>query len=50
VPLARPAERAGVISVAYVICYLAMGLPAIIAGVLVTHGTVTGTRTSSAGP
>jgi MFS family permease len=43
VPLAGPAERAGVISVAYVICYLAMGLPAIIAGVLVVHGTVTRT-------
>jgi hypothetical protein len=43
VPLAGPSERAGVISVAYVICYLAMGLPAILAGVLVVHGTVTGT-------
>ncbi len=43
VPLARPTERAGVISVAYVICYLAMGLPAILAGVLVVHSTVTQT-------
>jgi hypothetical protein len=43
VSLAGPAERAGVISVAYVICYLAMGLPAILAGVLVVHGTVTAT-------
>ncbi len=43
VSLAGPAERAGVISVAYVICYLAMGLPAILAGILVVHGTVTGT-------
>jgi hypothetical protein len=43
VPLAGAAERAGVISVAYVISYLAMGLPAILAGVLVVHGTVTGT-------
>ena len=43
VPLAEPAERAGVISVAYVICYLAMGLPAILAGILVVHGTVAGT-------
>ena len=41
VPLARPEERAGVISLAYVICYLAMGLPAILAGVLVVHSTVT---------
>ena len=39
-PLAGPAERAGVISVAYIICYLAMGLPAILAGFLVVHGTV----------
>jgi predicted MFS family arabinose efflux permease len=43
VSLAGPAERAGVISVAYIICYLAMGLPAILAGVLVVHSTVTGT-------
>jgi predicted MFS family arabinose efflux permease len=43
VTLAGPAERAGVISIAYVICYLAMGLPAILAGILVVHGTVTGT-------
>jgi predicted MFS family arabinose efflux permease len=40
VPLAGPTERAGVISVAYIICYLAMGLPAILAGFLVVHGTV----------
>ena len=40
VPLAEPSERAGVISVAYIICYLAMGLPAILAGFLVVHGTV----------
>jgi hypothetical protein len=32
VPLAEPTERAGVISVAYIICYLATGLPAILAG------------------
>jgi len=43
VALAGPAERAGVISVAYIICYLAMGLPAILAGVLVVHSTVTRT-------
>ena len=41
--LAGPTERAGVISVAYIICYLAMGLPAILAGILVVHGTVTQT-------
>ncbi len=43
VNLAGPTERAGVISVAYIICYLAMGLPAILAGVLVVHSTVTRT-------
>jgi predicted MFS family arabinose efflux permease len=43
VSLAGPAERAGVISVAYIICYLAMGLPAILAGLLVVDGTVTQT-------
>jgi hypothetical protein len=43
VSLAGPTERAGIISVAYVISYLAMGLPAIVAGVLVVHGTLTGT-------
>lgn len=42
-PLAGPAERAGVIAVVYVISYLALGLPAIGAGVLVVHTTVTQT-------
>ncbi len=42
-PLAKPDERAGVIAVVYVICYLALGLPAIGAGVLVVHTTVTHT-------
>src|ERR1700733_3494788 len=42
-PLAGPAERAGVIAVVYVISYLALGLPAIGAGVLVVHTTVTHT-------
>ena len=41
VPLARAHERAGVLAVIYVISYLAMGLPAIGAGVLVVHSTVT---------
>jgi predicted MFS family arabinose efflux permease len=40
VPLAEPSDRAGVISVAYIICYLGLGLPAIVAGFLVVHGTV----------
>jgi MFS family permease len=39
-PLAAATERAGVISVAYIICYLAMGLPAILAGVLVVDSSV----------
>ena len=39
-PLAGPTERAGVIAVIYVISYLALGLPAIGAGVLVVHTTV----------
>ncbi|SDI82626.1 Predicted arabinose efflux permease, MFS family [Frankineae bacterium MT45] len=38
VPLARPHERAGVLSLVYVISYLAMGLPAVLAGFLVVHG------------
>ena len=39
-PLAEPTERAGAISVAYIICYLAMGLPATSSGVLVVDSTV----------
>jgi predicted MFS family arabinose efflux permease len=35
VPLAGPHERAGVISLVFVVSYLAMGLPAVLAGVLV---------------
>ena len=43
-PLPAPHERAGVLSVLYVISYLAMGLPAIGAGVLVVEdGSVTTT-------
>jgi predicted MFS family arabinose efflux permease len=37
-PLPHAHERAGVLSVLYVVCYLGMGLPAVIAGVLVVHG------------
>lgn len=37
VPLAHPHERAGVLSALYVVSYVAFGLPAIIAGVLVEH-------------
>jgi MFS family permease len=39
VPLAAPQERGGVLSVIFVVSYLAMGLPAVIAGYLVArHG------------
>jgi hypothetical protein len=38
VSLAAPHERAGVLSVLYVIAYLAMGVPAIFAGVRFSHG------------
>ena len=38
VPLAAPHQRAGVLSVAFVVSYLAMGLPAIIAGALIAEG------------
>ena len=37
-PLAAPHERAGVLSIIYVVSYLALGMPAVIAGFLVVHG------------
>jgi MFS family permease len=37
IPLAAPHERSGLLSTIYVVSYLAMGLPAIIAGFLVVH-------------
>ena len=37
-PLAAPHERAGVLSLLWVVSYLAMGLPAVIGGWLVVHG------------
>jgi hypothetical protein len=37
-PLAHPDERAGVLSVFFVVSYLGMGLPAVAAGVLVVRG------------
>jgi predicted MFS family arabinose efflux permease len=42
VPLAAADQRAGVLSIVYVICYLAMGLPAVVAGDVVasTHNVV----------
>jgi MFS family permease len=38
IPLAAAHHRAGLLSTVYVISYLAMGLPAVIAGFLVVHG------------
>jgi hypothetical protein len=38
VPLAAPHERAGVLSTLFVVSYLALGLPAVIAGVLAVYG------------
>lgn len=37
-PLAAAHQRAGVLSTIYVICYLAMGLPAVVAGFVVVDG------------
>jgi MFS family permease len=37
VPLAAPHERSGLLSTVYVVSYLALGLPAVIGGVLVVH-------------
>jgi MFS family permease len=39
IPLAQPHERAGVLSIVFVVSYLAMGLPAIAAGFMVSHGS-----------
>ncbi|MCW2757318.1 MAG: transporter [Nocardioidaceae bacterium] len=38
VPLAQPHERAGVLSILYSVSYVAMGVPAVVAGFLVVHG------------
>ena len=38
VPFAAEHERAGLLSVLYVVAYLAMGVPAVVAGYLVVHG------------
>jgi len=38
VPLTAPHQRSAVLSVLYVACYLGMGLPTVIAGVLVVRG------------
>lgn len=38
VPFATPLERAGVLSMIFVVAYLAMGVPAVVAGLLVADG------------
>jgi MFS family permease len=38
IPLAPPRDRAGVLSVLYIVSYCGMGVPAISAGILVIHG------------
>ncbi|MEV5958964.1 MFS transporter [Streptomyces sp. NPDC051987] len=38
VPLARPHESSGVLSLLFVVSYLGMGVPSVLAGVLVVHG------------
>ncbi|MEU8950977.1 MFS transporter [Streptomyces sp. NPDC048489] len=38
IPQAQPHERAGVLSLLYVVCYMGLGVPAVIAGVFVVHG------------
>jgi predicted MFS family arabinose efflux permease len=44
VPFAAPHERASVLSIVFVVCYLSMGVPAIAAGALVArHGNIVGT-------
>ena len=44
VPYAAPHERAGVLSIIFVISYISMGLPAVIAGWMIArHGDMIGT-------
>jgi hypothetical protein len=38
VPLTAPHERAGVLSILYIVSYLALGVPAVLAGLLVVYG------------
>ena len=38
IPFAPPSQRAGVLSVIFLVSYLAMGAPAVVAGYLVAHG------------
>lgn len=44
VPFAAPHERAGVVSIVFIVSYLALGVPAVIAGMrLAQHGDIIGT-------
>ena len=38
VPRAAPHDRGGVLSVLFVVCYVGMGVPSVLAGTLVVHG------------
>ncbi|KAB2976956.1 MFS transporter [Streptomyces sp. SS1-1] len=38
IPKVEAHERAGALSLLYVVCYIGLGIPAVIAGVLVVHG------------
>ncbi|WP_229916918.1 MFS transporter [Streptomyces fructofermentans] len=38
IPNVAPHERSGVLSLLYVVCYLGLGVPAVIGGILVVHG------------
>jgi hypothetical protein len=38
IPTAAPHERAGTLSIIFVVSYLALGVPAIAAGSMLTHG------------
>jgi len=38
VPLAAPHQRAGLVSLLYVVSYLGLGVPAVVAGFGVVHG------------
>jgi MFS family permease len=49
-PLAAPHERAGVLSAVYIVSYIALGVPAVIAGVIVDHvGVLTTVREYAVG-
>ena len=38
VPLAAPHQRAGVLSLVYIVSYLGLGVPAVVAGFVIVHG------------